>query len=159
MSATADLSHLGLTGTASLAEELDSTRLRRTRRAPRVHFRPHSVRVRATAAKTMVQLRDGRKIIGVMRSFDQFANIVLEEAVERIIVDQRYADVPLGLYVIRGENVVLIGQIVRAATPQPHLTASVDLPRPWCRHGGVVRPPGWSVHGRLCTCVARVLGS
>lgn len=26
----------------------------------------------------MVQLRDGRKVIGVMRSFDQFANIVLE---------------------------------------------------------------------------------
>ena len=32
----------------------------------------------------MVQLRDGRKIIGIMRSFDQFANIVLEQAVERI---------------------------------------------------------------------------
>jgi len=71
------------------------------------------------AAKTLVQLRDGRKIIGIMRSFDQFANVVLEEAIERIIVDKRFADVPLGLYVIRGENVVLIGQIVRAATLQP----------------------------------------
>lgn len=26
----------------------------------------------------MVQLRDGRKVIGVLRSFDQFANLVLE---------------------------------------------------------------------------------
>jgi U6 snRNA-associated Sm-like protein LSm1 len=26
----------------------------------------------------MVQLRDGRKVIGIMRSFDQFANLVLE---------------------------------------------------------------------------------
>lgn len=26
----------------------------------------------------LVQLRDGRKLIGIMRSFDQFANIVLE---------------------------------------------------------------------------------
>lgn len=26
----------------------------------------------------MIQLRDGRKLIGIMRSFDQFANIVLE---------------------------------------------------------------------------------
>ena len=59
----------------------------------------------------LVQLRDGRKIIGVLRSFDQFANIVLEQAVERIIVDKRYADVPLGLYIVRGENVVLLGQI------------------------------------------------
>ena len=58
-----------------------------------------------------MQLRDGRKIIGIMRSFDQFANVVLEDAVERIIVDKRFADVPLGLYVIRGENVVLLGPI------------------------------------------------
>lgn len=27
---------------------------------------------------TLVQLRDGRKIIGILRSFDQFANLVLE---------------------------------------------------------------------------------
>lgn len=26
----------------------------------------------------LIQLRDGRKLIGIMRSFDQFANIVLE---------------------------------------------------------------------------------
>ena len=61
----------------------------------------------------LVVLRDGRKIIGMMRSFDQFANIVLEEAVERLIVGKQFADVPLGLYVIRGENVVLLGEMVR----------------------------------------------
>eukprot|EP00967_Tisochrysis_lutea_P157325 scaffold319029_cov40-Tisochrysis_lutea.AAC.1 len=57
-------------------------------------------------------LRDGRKIIGTMRSFDQFANVVLEHAFERVIVGKKFADVPLGLYVIRGENVVLLGQLV-----------------------------------------------
>jgi len=88
----ASLAHLNLSGTASLAEELD--------------------------AKMLVQLRDGRKIIGIMRSFDQFANVVLEEAFERIIVGQRYADVPLGLYVIRGENVVLLGKIDEAKEAQ-----------------------------------------
>jgi U6 snRNA-associated Sm-like protein LSm1 len=62
----------------------------------------------------LVQLRDGRKIIGLLRSFDQFANVVLEEAVERIIYEKQFADVPLGLYVIRGENVVLLGEMVRA---------------------------------------------
>ena len=75
----------GLTGTASLAEELDK--------------------------KLMLVLRDGRKIIGTMRSFDQFSNIVLEHAEERVVVGKRFADVPLGLYVIRGENLVLLGQI------------------------------------------------
>ena len=64
------------------------------------------------AEKLMVMLRDGRKIIGTMRSFDQFANVVLEHAFERVIVGKKFADVPLGLYVIRGENVVLLGQLV-----------------------------------------------
>ncbi|KOO53588.1 u6 snRNA-associated sm-like protein lsm1 [Chrysochromulina tobinii] len=63
----------------------------------------------------LVQLRDGRKIIGLLRSFDQFANVVLEEAVERIIYEKQFADVPLGLYVIRGENVVLLGEMRRAS--------------------------------------------
>eukprot|EP00241_Pyramimonas_parkeae_P009747 CAMPEP_0114227254 /NCGR_PEP_ID=MMETSP0058-20121206/1689_1 /TAXON_ID=36894 /ORGANISM="Pyramimonas parkeae, CCMP726" /LENGTH=122 /DNA_ID=CAMNT_0001338077 /DNA_START=168 /DNA_END=536 /DNA_ORIENTATION=+ len=61
--------------------------------------------------KQLIILRDGRNIIGILRSFDQFANLVLAEAFERIIVGDQYGDIPLGLYVIRGENVVLLGQI------------------------------------------------
>lgn len=72
-----------------------------------------SVAPASLAEKMLVVLRDGRKIVGTLRSFDQFANIVLEEAVERIIVGSKFADAPLGLYVIRGENVVLLGQVVR----------------------------------------------
>ena len=79
----------------------------------------------APAEKLLLVLRDGRKIIGTMRSFDQFSNIVLEHAEERVVVGKRFADVPLGLYVIRGENLVLLGQIVRACDararePGPH---------------------------------------
>ena len=47
----------------------------------------------------------------MLRSFDQFANLVLEGAVERIIVGQQYGDIPLGLNVVRGENVVLLGEL------------------------------------------------
>ena len=61
--------------------------------------------------KLLVVLRDGSKILGTLRSFDQFANIVLENAVERIIVGQSYSDIPLGLYIVRGENVVLMGEV------------------------------------------------
>ena len=93
----------------------------------------------SVAAKTLVQLRDGRKIIGMMRSFDQFANVVLEEAVERVIVGKRYADVPLGLYVIRGENVVLLGQMVRGPPNLPCPRDSAFLaPRPRSRGGAPV---------------------
>ncbi|CAJ2663358.1 unnamed protein product [Trifolium pratense] len=59
--------------------------------------------------KLLILLRDGRKLMGTLRSFDQFANAVLEGACERVIVGDLYCDIPLGLYVIRGENVVLIG--------------------------------------------------
>ncbi|GLT56039.1 hypothetical protein SLA2020_291120 [Shorea laevis] len=61
--------------------------------------------------KLLVLLRDGRKLLGTLRSFDQFANAVLEGACERLIVGDLYCDIPLGLYVIRGENVVLIGEL------------------------------------------------
>ena len=86
----------------------------------------------APAEKLMLVLRDGRKIIGTMGSFDQFSNIVLEHAEERVVVGKRFADVPLGLYVIRGENLVLLGQIVRACTALvrvPGPTASRPLAR------------------------------
>lgn len=92
--------------------------------------------------KLLVLLRDGRKLLGILRSFDQFgtvyhpffyrdifilifevnltgyecsdaaANAVLEGACERVIVGEIYCDIPLGLYIIRGENVVLIGELV-----------------------------------------------
>ena len=61
--------------------------------------------------KLLVMLRDGSKILGTLRSFDQFANIVLQDAVERIIVGASYSDIPLGLYIVRGENVVLMGEV------------------------------------------------
>lgn len=45
-------------------------------------------------------------------AFFHAANVVLEGACERVIVGDLYCDIPLGLYIIRGENVVLIGELV-----------------------------------------------
>ncbi|KAK9828780.1 hypothetical protein WJX72_002042 [[Myrmecia] bisecta] len=70
----------------------------------------------------LVQLRDGRKIVGILRSFDQFANLVMEASRERIVVGNLYAEVPLGLYVVRGENVVLLGELDPARDPPAALT-------------------------------------
>ncbi|CAG2113715.1 unnamed protein product [Medioppia subpectinata] len=61
--------------------------------------------------KLMVLLRDGRTLIGVLRSIDQFANLVLHQTIERIYVDNKYGDIPRGIFLIRGENVVLCGEI------------------------------------------------
>ena len=69
-----------LPGTASLIEEIDK--------------------------KLMVLLRDGRTLIGYLRSVDQFANLVLHRTIERIHVGSEYGDIPRGIFVVRGENVV-----------------------------------------------------
>lgn len=74
-----------LPGTASLLEELDK--------------------------KLLVFLRDGRTLIGYLRSIDQFANLVLHQTIERIHVGRQYGDIPRGIFVIRGDNVVLLGEI------------------------------------------------
>lgn len=85
----------------------------------------------------MISLRDGRKLIGVLRSWDQYgmnvlllkylyetayrslltcffetANLVLQDTVERIFVQEYYADIPRGVFLVRGENVLLLGEIV-----------------------------------------------
>lgn len=62
--------------------------------------------------KLMVLLRDGRTLIGYLRSVDQFANLVLHQTIERIHVGNEYGDIPRGVFIIRGENVVLLGEIV-----------------------------------------------
>nr|POE87183.1 sm-like protein lsm1b [Quercus suber] len=49
--------------------------------------------------------------MGILRSFDQFANVVLQDACDRVIVGEFNCDIPLGQNVIRGENVVLIGEL------------------------------------------------
>ncbi|KAI9012332.1 u6 snRNA-associated Sm-like protein LSm1-like protein [Hyaloraphidium curvatum] len=71
--------------------------------------------------KLLVILRDGRKVVGILRSYDQYANLVLQDAVERIIVDGRYGDIPRGVFVIRGENVVLLGEIDETKDETPGL--------------------------------------
>ena len=60
----------------------------------------------------MVLLRDGRTLIGYLRSVDQFANLVLHRTIERIHVGKQYGDIPRGVFIVRGENVVLLGEIV-----------------------------------------------
>ncbi|KAL9136902.1 MAG: hypothetical protein Q9175_001882 [Cornicularia normoerica] len=61
--------------------------------------------------KLVLVLRDGRKLIGVLRSWDQFANLVLQDTIERIFVQEVYADVIRGIFLVRGENVLLLGEI------------------------------------------------
>ena len=46
------------------------------------------------------------------KSFLSSANLVLHRTIERIHVGKKYGDIPRGIFVVRGENVVLLGEIV-----------------------------------------------
>ena len=58
-------------------------------------------------------LRDGRRLYGLLRSYDQFGNLVLDDTIERYFVDLEHADEHIGPFLVRGENIVLVGEIVR----------------------------------------------
>ncbi|SGZ48957.1 CIC11C00000001551 [Sungouiella intermedia] len=68
--------------------------------------------------KIFVLLRDGRNVFGILRTFDQFANLVLQDTVERIYLPkvdeqapERFAEAPKGVFMVRGENVVMLGEL------------------------------------------------
>lgn len=95
-----------------------------TRWPPPVHF----------AESVLVILRDGRHIVGRLISYDHFGTLVLRGARERHVVSAPpgvaasalLADIDIpGLYVVRGENLTLLAEIVRlsccASTRAPPL--------------------------------------
>lgn len=77
--------------------------------------------------RMMIVLRDGRHLVGILRSFDQFSNMVMEETSERQILHVKkdgnticyYTDIELGLYLIRGDSMVLMGEV-----PESHSTTT-----------------------------------
>lgn len=92
-----------LEGTAHLLDELDSKK--------KFDVNSNKFYIKFSE-KLMVLLRDGRTLIGYLRSVDQFANLVLHQTIERIHVGKEYGDIPRGVFIVRGENVVLLGEIV-----------------------------------------------
>lgn len=60
------------------------------------------------------------------------ANLVLEDTVERIYCGDVFAETWKGLFLIRGENVVLLGEVV-GATSYSRSQSSLTKPRTWTR--------------------------
>lgn len=55
-------------------------------------------------------MRDGKRLLGNLRSYDQYGNMVLSETLERLYKYPYYSEEYLGLFLIRGENVLLFGE-------------------------------------------------
>ncbi|CDZ96292.1 Small Nuclear ribonucleoprotein splicing factor [Phaffia rhodozyma] len=70
----------------------------------------------------LVLLYDGRLISGNFKGHDPHTNIILSNSVERLFsTDEPVELVPLGLYMIRGDNIALIAEL------DPDLEASFDF--------------------------------
>eukprot|EP00013_Stygamoeba_regulata_P003284 CAMPEP_0177628424 /NCGR_PEP_ID=MMETSP0447-20121125/126_1 /TAXON_ID=0 /ORGANISM="Stygamoeba regulata, Strain BSH-02190019" /LENGTH=76 /DNA_ID=CAMNT_0019129675 /DNA_START=30 /DNA_END=260 /DNA_ORIENTATION=+ len=60
--------------------------------------------------KIAIKLNANRKVSGVFRGYDQFMNLVLEEAVEEVSQSERTS---IGMVVIRGNSVILMEPLER----------------------------------------------
>ncbi|KAL1887768.1 Serine/threonine-protein kinase smg1 [Sporothrix stenoceras] len=60
--------------------------------------------------RLFVQLNGSRKVIGVLRGYDVFLNIVLDEAVEEKDSGEK---VKIGMVVIRGNSIVMLEALER----------------------------------------------
>ncbi|KAJ0410852.1 hypothetical protein ATCC90586_007888 [Pythium insidiosum] len=55
---------------------------------------------------------DGRNIIGVLKGYDQCINVVLDNSFERVYsLKEPVEAVELGLYIVRGDNIAVIGEV------------------------------------------------
>lgn len=82
---------------------------------------PGAALVDALDKRILISLRDGSLFVGHLRSFDQYGNLVLENAVRREVVGVQFCDVPVGIQIIRGENIVLFGEVDPYCSVPPEL--------------------------------------
>ncbi|KAA3682379.1 hypothetical protein P879_07384 [Paragonimus westermani] len=55
---------------------------------------------------------DGRTIVGTLKGFDNVINLVIKDSQERVFSPTDGVEhVPLGLFIIRGQNVALVGEV------------------------------------------------
>eukprot|EP00042_Codosiga_hollandica_P055478 m.778834 g.778834 ORF g.778834 m.778834 type:complete len:92 (-) comp59124_c0_seq3:3425-3700(-) len=55
--------------------------------------------------------QDGHVYIGTLRGFDQLTNIIIEKCRERVFASDGTVEQPLGLFVIRGDNLAIVGEL------------------------------------------------
>ncbi|KAI9904909.1 hypothetical protein N3K66_001438 [Trichothecium roseum] len=63
--------------------------------------------------KVLIVTADSRILVGTLTAADNTTNLILKDATERIIRtpddDEASVEVPLGLYLVRGDNVCSVG--------------------------------------------------
>lgn len=55
---------------------------------------------------------DGRVFVGTLKGFDQSTNLIIADTVERVFSETEPVEsIPLGLYILRGDNVATVGEL------------------------------------------------
>ncbi|KAJ3042696.1 N(alpha)-acetyltransferase 38, NatC auxiliary [Rhizophlyctis rosea] len=54
---------------------------------------------------------DGRVILGKLKGFDQTTNVILNNSLERVFTPEGVEELPLGLYIVRGDNIMMVCEI------------------------------------------------
>ncbi|KAJ5936671.1 hypothetical protein N7466_003121 [Penicillium verhagenii] len=73
-------------------------------------FPPLTITAQYMEKRVFCQLNGNRKVIGILRGYDVFMNIVLDEAFEEKAGGEKVA---IGMIVIRGNSVVMIEALER----------------------------------------------
>ncbi|GMH94140.1 hypothetical protein TrVE_jg12618 [Triparma verrucosa] len=60
----------------------------------------------------LIILRDSSHLIGILRSYDQFSNVVVSDCVRRrfIVSKNVYTEEKRGLEVVRGDTIIMLGE-------------------------------------------------
>ena len=62
--------------------------------------------------KVSIITNDGRLIVGMLKGFDNVTNVILEGSEERVFSqDEGVERIPLGLYLVRGDNITCVGEV------------------------------------------------
>jgi small nuclear ribonucleoprotein G len=69
-----------------------------------------SMQLRPTLLTFPVRLNGNRKVVGVLRGYDQYMNLVLDQTVEEVSATERNE---IGMVVIRGNSVVMMEPLER----------------------------------------------
>jgi len=70
---------------------------------------------------------EGRIIVGTMKGFDQTINLILEDSHERVYSTTGVEQVTLGLYIVRGDNVALVGEVDEEVDKKIDFTSMLSL--------------------------------
>ncbi|KAI0918830.1 hypothetical protein AcW1_009461 [Taiwanofungus camphoratus] len=85
--------------------------------------------------RVLLVLQDGRAIVGVMAGYDQKSNVVLSDSKERVYsMDEGVEEIPLGLYLVKGDQIVLIGELDEALDQAVDLSTIRAEPLPAIRY-------------------------